>query len=98
MRHSHSANTSGGRSTPTGSNRSGAMLKRAHMGTFHKISPKHMDCYVTEFTGRHNDRHSNTEQQMRNLVEGMSGRRLRYPDLIADNGLASGARPRSHSN
>ena len=75
-----------------------SMLKRAHTGTFHKISPKHMDCYVTEFTGRHNDRHSNTEQQMRNLVEGMSGRRLRYPDLIADNGLASGARPRSHSN
>ena len=61
-----------------------SLLKRAHMGTFHKISPKHLDRYVTEFTGRHNDRHSNTEQQMRNLVEGMSGRRLRYPDLIAD--------------
>ena len=61
-----------------------AMLKRAHKGTFHKISEKHLDRYVTEFAGRHNDRHSGTEQQMRNLVEGMSGRRLRYPDLIAD--------------
>ena len=60
-----------------------SLLKRAHMGTFHKISPKHLDRYVAEFTGRHNDRHSGTEQQMRNLVEGMSGRRLRYPDLIA---------------
>ena len=30
-----------------------AMLKRAHTGTFHKISPKHMDRYVTEFAGRH---------------------------------------------
>ena len=60
-----------------------SMLKRAHTGTFHKISPKHLDRYVAEFAGRHNDRHSGTEQQMRNLVEGMSGRRLRYPDLIS---------------
>ena len=27
------------------------MLKRAHKGTFHKISPKHLDRYVTEFAG-----------------------------------------------
>ena len=60
-----------------------AMLKRAHTGTFHKISPKHMDRYVTEFTGRHNARGLDTEQQMKGLVKGMSGRRLRYPDLIA---------------
>ena len=60
-----------------------SLLKRAHTGTFHKISPKHLDRYVAEFAGRHNDRHSGTEQQMRNLVEGMSGRRLRYPDLIS---------------
>ena len=30
------------------------MLKRAHKGTFHKLSPKHLDRYVQEFAGRHN--------------------------------------------
>ena len=59
-----------------------SMLKRAHKGTFHKISPKHMDRYVTEFAGRHNARGLDTEDQMKSVVEGMVGRRLRYPDLI----------------
>ena len=31
-----------------------SMLKRAHKGTFHKISPKHMQRYVSEFAGKHN--------------------------------------------
>ena len=31
-----------------------SMLKRAHKGTFHKLSPKHLDRYVQEFAGRHN--------------------------------------------
>ena len=70
-----------------------SMLKRAHKGTFHKISPKHMDRYVTEFSGRHNMRGLDTEDQMKQLMAGMKGRRLRYPDLIAYNGLDSGAWP-----
>ena len=69
-----------------------AMLKRAHKGTFHKISPKHMDRYVTEFTGRHNVRGLDTEDQMKEMLAGMAGRRLRYPELIAPNGLDSMAR------
>ena len=59
-----------------------SMLKRAHKGTFHKISPKHMDRYVTEFAGRHNARSLDTEDQMKKMVAGMVGRRLRYPDLV----------------
>ena len=59
-----------------------SMLKRAHTGTFHKISPKHLDRYVTEFAGRHNDRCNDTLAQMGNIVRGMVGRRLRYADLI----------------
>ena len=47
-----------------------SMLKRAHTGTFHKISPKHTERYVTEFVGRHNDRTSDTLDQMGNLVRG----------------------------
>ena len=60
-----------------------SMLKRAHTGTFHKISPKHMHRYVTEFAGRHNARCMDTEDQMKKLVRGMQGRRLKYPDLVS---------------
>ena len=69
-----------------------SMLKRAHKGTFHKISPKHLDRYVHEFAGKHNVRDSGTLTQMRDTVARLVGRSLLYRDLIADNGLASGAR------
>ena len=39
--------------------------------------------YVTEFSGRHNDRTSDTVDQMAKIVQGMGGKRLRYRDLIA---------------
>ena len=70
-----------------------SMLKRAHTGTFHKLSPKHLNRYVQEFAGKHNIRDSGTLAQMRNAVAGLVGRNLFYRDLIADNGLPSGARP-----
>ena len=69
-----------------------SMLKRAHKGTFHKISPKHLDRYVAEFAGRHNVRDADTLDQMAGFAFGMAGKRLRYADLTADNGLDSGAR------
>ena len=69
-----------------------SMLKRAHKGTFHKMSPKHLDRYVTEFEGRHNMREHDTIGQMGTVVLGMDGKRLRYDELIAANGLDSGAR------
>ena len=69
-----------------------SMLKRAHKGTFHKISPKHLQRYVSEFAGKHNIRESGTIIQMRDTVARLVGRNLLYRDLIADNGLSSGAR------
>ena len=69
-----------------------AMLKRGHMGTYHKMSKKHLGRYVTEFAGRHNRRPSDTLDQMGALVGGMEGKRLKYAELIAPNGLESGAR------
>ena len=71
-----------------------SMLKRAHKGTFHKISPNHMNRYVHEFAGKHNHRESGTLVQMRDTVARLVGRNLLYRDLIADNGLSSGARSR----
>ena len=69
-----------------------SMLKRAHTGTFHKISSKHLDRYVQEFAGRHNLREQDTIDQLRSLRSGMEGKRLTYKALIKDNGLKSGAR------
>ena len=70
-----------------------AMLKRGYQGTFHKMSEKHLDRYIHEFAGRHNIRPRDTLDMMRSVAIGMVGKRLRYHDLIADNGLPSGARP-----
>ena len=69
-----------------------SMLKRAHKGTFHKISPKHLERYVQEFAGKHNFRESGTLDQMRDTVARLVGRRLLLRDLIADNGLSSASR------
>lgn len=69
-----------------------SMLKRAHKGTFHKLSPKHLDRYVQEFAGKHNMRESGTLDQMRHTVAALVGRNLLYRDLTARNGLPSLAR------
>ena len=66
--------------------------KRAHKGTFHKMSPKHLDRYVQEFAGKHNARNFDTAAQMATVAAGMVGKRLMYSQLITDNGLSSGAR------
>ena len=69
-----------------------SMLKRSHVGTFHKMSPKHMDRYVQEFAARHNLREADTIDIIGAVADGGLGKRLRYRELIADNGLSSGAR------
>ena len=60
-----------------------SMLKRAHMGTFHRMSPKHLHRYVDEFVGRHNMRELDTLKQMESIVARMGDTQLRYEDLIA---------------
>ena len=52
------------------------------MGTFHHVSPKHLDRYVNEFAGRHDERSMGTMEQIRRLVKGIDGERLRYKDLV----------------
>ena len=61
-----------------------SMLKRAHKGTFHKISPKHLQRYVNEFAGRHGICEQDTIDQMQSVIAGIVGRRLMYRELIAD--------------
>ena len=60
-----------------------AMLKRGYVGTYHQFSVKHLDRYVSEFEGRHNNRPSDTADQMTAMARGIDGKRLRYEDLIA---------------
>ena len=59
-----------------------AMLKRGYDGTHHWMSGKHLDRYVTEFEGWHNQRPMDTLDQMRSLAASMGGKRLRYSDLV----------------
>ena len=60
-----------------------AVLKRGYYGTYHRISPKHLERYVTEFAGRHNVREFDTIDQMAFLAKGMAGKRLRYRELVS---------------
>ena len=69
-----------------------SLLKRAHKGIYHKMSPKHLDRYVQEFAGRHNLREQDTLTQMGMVVRGLEGKRLPYSNLTKPNGLCSGAR------
>ena len=59
-----------------------ALLKRGYHGTYHHMSEKHLGRYVTEFSGRHNDREVDTIDQMAAIICGLVGKRLRYQDLI----------------
>lgn len=61
-----------------------SLLKRGYTGTYHRMSPKHLQRYIDEFSGRHNARLLNTIDQMALLFRGMIGKRLMYRDLIAD--------------
>ena len=58
-----------------------AVLKRAYMGTYFRMSFKHLQRYADEFAGRHRIRDKDTLEQMHVLARGMIGKRLRYDDL-----------------
>ena len=60
-----------------------SMFKRAHKGTFHKISPKHLQRYVDEFVSRHNMREMDTLDQMALVTSKMDKSQLRYKDLVS---------------
>ena len=60
-----------------------SLPKRGYYGTYHRMSPKHLGRYVSEFAGRHNERPLNTIDQLRAIMRGMVGKRLRYSDLIS---------------
>ena len=56
---------------------------QAHTGTFHRLSEKHLQRYVNEFSGRHGVRDRDTADQMQDVVAGLTGKRLMYRDLVS---------------
>ena len=62
------------------------MLKRAHKGTFYKHLPNFLDWYLREFTAQHN---LQEQDKMVAAAPCKGGKRMRYRDLTADNGLTS---------
>ena len=60
-----------------------SMLKRAHKGTFHKMSVKHLQRYVNEFAGRHNIRGLDTIHQMSLIARSLDQKRLKYKELTS---------------
>ncbi len=61
-----------------------AMLRRGYHGTYHRMSPAHLQRYVDEFSGRHNQRPMDTADQMVEMARGFQGKRLRYRDLTSE--------------
>ena len=59
-----------------------SLLKRGYYGTYHRMSEKHLQRYVDEFSGRHNLRSLDTIDQMARIVRGLDGKLLRYQDLV----------------
>ncbi len=68
-----------------------SVLKRGIVGTFHHVSPEHLQRYVTEFDFRYNHRETKTKidgkwvktghndaERMTELLKGVSGKRLTY--------------------
>ena len=60
-----------------------SMLKRGYYGTYHRMSPPHLQRYVTEFSGRHNQRPHDTLEQMQAVVRGLCGKNLPYKQLAS---------------
>ena len=69
-----------------------AEVKRANIGTFRKMSPKHTQRYLDEFTGRLNTRELDTLDHMAVIARGLVGKSLPRDLLISDNGLSNHAR------
>ncbi|MDE0101243.1 MAG: hypothetical protein OXN89_02585 [Bryobacterales bacterium] len=73
------------------------MLTRGCHRTYHKMSPKHLDRYVTGFAARHDVREADTIDQMEHFALGMEGTRLKIGPKVTEELLESGRRKRAIS-
>ena len=61
-----------------------ALLKRGYYGTYHKMSAKHLQKYIDEFSNRTNVRPLDTIDQINATIVGLVGKRLTYKDLTSN--------------
>ena len=59
-----------------------SMLKRGCIGTYHRLSEKHLQKYADEFAARHNARQKPTIEQIKAIAVGMKGKRLTKKELV----------------
>jgi transposase-like protein len=62
-----------------------SILKRGIIGTFHFVSPQHLQRYCDEFAHRYNTRHTTTADKFIEAVKGSHNARLRYRELTPNN-------------
>ena len=60
-----------------------AVFKRAFKGTYHHMSRKHLDRYVAEFVGKHNNRPLGSVDRMEATVKGVDKKQMRYREITA---------------
>jgi transposase-like protein len=58
-----------------------SILKRGIIGTFHFVSPKHLQRYCDEFAHRYNTRTATTQEKFLEAVKNAHGNRLTYKKL-----------------
>ena len=61
-----------------------SMLKRGYVGVYHKMSEKHLQRYVDEYVGRHNNRDGSTLYIIGNVAKGLVGKKLTWEELTAE--------------
>ena len=61
-----------------------SMLKRGYIGVYHRMSEKHLQRYVDEYVGRHNNREEATMRIMSNVAKDTLGKRLTWEELTAE--------------
>lgn len=60
-----------------------ALLKKGYYSIYHKVSVKHLQCYINELSNRTNVHKLDTILQINDAIHGLIGKRLTYKKLTS---------------